>query len=78
MSGGRSMLSQSGCFGKEEKPQAICSFRGAYANRGNGMRAARFDEARERSAGRIDREPNEVGPGRSLALSYFHLKVARP
>ena len=31
---------------EEEKPQAICSFRGAYANRGNGMSAARFDEVR--------------------------------
>ena len=31
---------------EEEKPQAICSFRGSCANRGNGMSAARFDEVR--------------------------------
>ena len=46
---------------EEEKPQAICSFRGAYANRGNGMSAARFDEVRGAECSFFNSEPSEAG-----------------
>ena len=46
---------------EEEKPQAICSFRGAYANRGNGMSAARFDEVRGAECSFFNAEPSEAG-----------------
>ena len=47
---------------EEEKPQAICSFHGSYANRGNGMSAASFDEVRGAERDPLNTEPSEAGP----------------
>jgi len=61
MSGGDPCFPKAAALGKEEEPQAICSFRGAYANRGNGMSAARFDEVRGAECSFFNAEPSEAG-----------------
>ena len=43
---------------EEEKLQAICSFHGSCANRGNGMSAASFDEVRGAECSLLKSEPS--------------------
>ncbi len=48
--------------GEEEEPQAICSFRGSFANRENGMSEASADEVRGAERIPFNAEPSEAGP----------------